>query len=410
MPSFEYVAIGPTGKTLKGSIDADNVRVARQRLRAQGVFPTDIKEGMASAREGGSTRDIKKYFQSDRVSTRELSITTRQLATLVGAGLPLVGALQALAEQCEGVTLKRILIEIRESVEEGSALAKAMGSFPKAFPRLYVNMVASGEASGTLDSVLTNLADYLEAQVELRRKITSSLFYPILMFCFCTLVVTLLLAFVVPSIVDIFQRQNAKLPLPTRVMLGISHLVTGYWWLVLALVLAGIYGLRAYYRTPDGRSKVDFILLKLPIYGSIYRKIGTARVSRTLGTLLGSGVGLLAALDIVKNIVGNVHLSNSLVEAAEGVREGRSLAKELARSNMYPHLLCHMIAVGEQSGRLEEMLTQAGRAYENEVNATLSGLTSLIEPIMIIVLGGAVFSIVISILMPMMDLINIVQR
>jgi general secretion pathway protein F len=408
MPVYEYTAINPKGKKLLGTVEADSLRTARQKLRVQGIYPTDIKEGMEGQK--GSSQDIKKIFVSKRFSLADLSVATRQLATLVGAGLPLVSALTALSDQTESAVLKRIVIDIKEKVEEGSSLAKALANFPKSFPKLYVNMVTSGEASGTLDTVLENLADYLDSQLELRRQIISALFYPILMLGFCTLVVIALVTFVVPSIVEIFIKQGAVLPLPTRILITLSGFLTGYWWLIIAIIFLSIYLIKVYYSQANGRARIDALFLRLPIAGPIYKKIITARVSRTLGTLLSSGVGLLNALDIIKNMANNVHISKAIDEAKDGVREGRSLAKELSKSKIFPNMLCHMIAVGESSGKLESMLNKAGKSYERDVNAALNGLTSLIEPVMIMVLGGIVFSIVISILMPMVDLINVVQR
>ncbi len=408
MPIFEYTAINKSGKNSKGTIDAENARAARQKLRSTGVYPTDIKESLKAISE--NSRDVKSLFQSNRVQLADLAIATRQLATLAGAGIPVVDALSALADQIESVNLKRIMIDVREKVQEGSSLAKAMEQFPKAFPRLYVNMVSSGEASGTLDAVFENLADYLEASIELKRKITSAMFYPALMLVFCTLVVIGLLTFVVPSIVDIFIKQGATLPLPTTIMLAISHFITAYWYLIIAAMVGTVYGLGAYYRTENGRKNFDRKILKIPLVGSLFLKINTARMARTLGTLLSNGVGLLESMTIVKNIVNNVHLAQAMENAREGVKEGKNLSRELAKSNLFPPLLTHMIAVGETSGRLESMLVKAAKSYENEVNATLSGLTSLIEPIMMIVLGGIVFSIVISVLLPMIDLINLVQK
>lgn len=408
MPVFEYVALDSQGRKSKGSVEADSIRTARNRLRGQGIYPTEMHE--AAAVQQQASRDVKRFLKLNWVSTKDLAVATRQLATLSGAGIPLVGSLQALSEQIESATLKRAIVTIKEDVEEGNSLARAMSAYPKIFPRLYVNMVASGEASGTLDAVLENLADYLEAQVALRRKISSALFYPALMLVFCVLVVLALFTFVVPSIVDIFKKQGAALPWPTQVMMWFSGFLLGYWWLLIAMVVLAVIGARRYYRSESGRQSFDRVFLKLPLIGNLYRKIATARVSQTLGTLLGSGVGLLVALDIVRNIVGNVHMAQALEESRDGVREGKSLARELGRSGYFPNMLCHMIAVGEQSGKLESMLQRAGKSYENDVNATLTGLTTLIEPIMIIVLGGIVLCIVISILLPMVDLINVVQR
>jgi type II secretory pathway component PulF len=328
----------------------------------------------------------------------------------VGAGLPLVGALAALSEQTENVALKRIVVEVREDVEQGSSFATSLGKFPKAFPRLYVNMVAAGEASGTLDTVLSNLADYLESQLSLRRQINSALMYPALMLFICSAVIIGMFVFVIPRIVEIFQKQGAVLPLPTQAMIAISHFMIGYWWLILALVTGAIIGVKTHYADPKGRDRIDRILLKLPLYGSIYTKIATARVARTLSTLLSSGVNLLIGLDITRNIVNNVHITKAIEDARDGVREGRSLAKELSKSGIFPSMLGQMIAVGERSGELETMLGKASVAYENEVDATLSGLTSLLEPLLMIVVGGIVLVIVISVLLPMVDLISVVQQ
>jgi general secretion pathway protein F len=405
MPVYEYIAINQNGKNVKGNIDADNVRSARQRLRTQGIFPTEIKESTAAAKVKSSA-DISTYFRSESVSTRELAVATRQLATLLGAGLPLVSSLNALTDQTESSVLRRIIVDVREAVEEGSALAKALGKYPKTFPRLYINMIASGEASGMLDTVLENLADYLEAQVELRRKVNSALMYPVLMLFVCTAVIIALFVFVIPNIIEIFQKQGAILPLPTRLMIAISDFIIGYWYLIIIGIIVGIVGSRWYYQQEEGRSRIDKLLLGLPIFGPLYTKVLTARISGTLGTLLGSGVGLLSGLEITRNIIGNVHVVNALNTAHDGVREGRSLASELSKTGLFPAMLHHMVSVGEQSGQLEGMLQKAGTAYEKDVNSALDGLTSLLEPLLMIVVGGIVLVIVISVLLPMADLIN----
>lgn len=406
MPVFEYVALNSSGKKVKGTLEADSIRTARQKLRGQNVFPTEIKEGLEAAKN--KTQDVKRFLKGDRVSLKELTLATRLLATLLNAGLPLVGALLALSDQVESSVLKRIIVDIKERVEQGSSLAKALGSYQKVFPRLYINMVTSGEASGTLDTVLENLSEYYEAQIELRRKIFSALTYPTLMFAFCTLVVIGLVTFVVPGIVEIFVKQKIELPLPTRAVMGLSHFITGYWWLILAAIFTISTTIKRYYSSDAGRATVDRLALTLPLYASMYKKIATARIASTLGTLLSGGVELLTALDIVKNIVGNIHMRRALEDARDGVREGRSLAKELSKSGYFPSLLSQMVAIGEQSGKLESMLSKASKTFTGEVNSAISGLTSLIEPVMIIVLGGVVFSIVIAILLPMTKLMQMV--
>lgn len=410
MPVFEYSAVNTTGKSFKGTIDSESSRAARQKLRAQGIFPTDIVEVAERKSKQAGNRDVRHYFQSDRASLKDVASMTRQLATLLGAGLPLVSALQALVDQTESEVLRRTVVELREAVEGGASFASSLGKFPKIFPKLYVNMIASGEASGRLDTVLENLADYLESQIELRRKVTSALLYPILMLVICTLVVVALLAFVVPKIVQIFQQQGAVLPLPTRVMIAISDFIINYWMFAILALVGAFYLFRNYYRKESGRARIDGVLLKLPVFGGLYLKVMTARVAGTLSALLSSGVGLLNGLEIVRNIISNVHIAKALDEAREGVREGRSLARELSKSKIFPTMLCHMIAVGEKSGELEGMLEKSSRAYQNEVSSALSGLTSLLEPILMIVVGGIVLIIVISILMPMADLIQLIQK
>lgn len=389
-------------------VDAESVRVARQKLRAQGIFPTTVTESSAAAR--ASSRDVRKYFQSTSTSVSDLAVMTRQLSTLVGAGLPLVSALQALVDQTESSALRRIVVVVREKVEEGQTLSAAISAYPKTFPGLYCNMVESGEQSGTLDTVLKNLAEYLEGQVELRRRVVSALMYPVLMLIICVLVIMGLMMFVVPKIVDIFKRQGATLPLPTRITMACSNFLIDYWPFLLLAVLGAIMWVRWYYRQPQGRSRIDWLLLKLPFFGPLYLKVGTARVAQTLGALLASGVGLLTGLDIVRNIVSNVHLKKVLEDARDGVREGRTLARELTKGGLFPTMLGHMIAIGEKSGELEGMLQKAGDAYESEVNAIIDGLSSLIEPLMLIVVGSVVLGIVLSVMLPIADLMSVVQR
>ena len=408
MPVYEYKALDNRGKETKGSIDADSDRVARQRLRTQGIFVTEIQVSSAKAKK--ESRDVSKYFQSDRVSTLELAIATRQLATLFNAGLPLVSALHALADQTESQTLKRTFVTIRETVESGTSFAKSLGAFPKIFPKLYINMVASGEASGSLETVLVNLADYLEAQLELKRKITGALMYPILMLIICALVISALLVFVVPKITEIFSKQGATLPLPTQIVLALSQSLTDYWPLVIVFFAALFFGFKWYYKQPKGRAKIDRLLLKAPLVGNIYTKICCARVLQTLGALLNGGVKLLEGISIAKNIISNVHVVSALESAQDGIREGKSLAKELHKSGIFPPMVYHMVAVGEKSGELEQMLQRAGKAYEIEVSNTLSSFTRLIEPLMMVIVGGVVLFIVVSVLMPMADLIDVVAK
>lgn len=408
MPIYEYKALNKSGKNIKGVIDAESQRSARIKLKQKGVFATEVEE--SHKKQSSDSRDVLQFLKADRISAQDLAVMTRQLATLIGAGLPLVAALNALSDQTESSTLKRIVVSVKEQIEEGTTFAKAIGKYPKAFPRLYTNMVHAGESSGTLHTVLLNLADHLESQVALKSKIRSALIYPVVMLTFCFLVVIGLFVFVIPNIVEIFTKQGATLPLPTKIMIAISDFLIAYWWTIPIATISIVLLFRWYYRQENGRDKIDNLMLKLPLLGSINLKIQTARIALTLGALLNSGVQLLTALDITRKMIVNKHVDRALENAREGVKEGKSLAVELKKANIFPSMLFHMIAVGEKSGSLEAMLNKAGDAYESEVNNTLEGLTSLLEPVLMIFVGAVVLSIVVSVMLPMADLIEVIQK
>lgn len=396
MALYSYAGIDRSGKSRKGVVDAESERAARTKLKGEGVFPSEI-------RETGETVE-RSPLKQRRVSVSQLAITTRQLATLVAAGMPLIDSLRALADQIDNTRLRSVILEVTDRVNEGSTLADAMREYPRVFPNLYSNMVASGEATGGLDLVLERLADLLESQAALQRKVLSALAYPALMLMLCFGVIVILLAFVVPEITKVFESQKAVLPVPTQIVIGVSRLLGEYWWLLLALVALGVLLLQRYGKTEGGRRRLDSLKLKLPISGNISLKICSSRFARNLGTLLASGVELLTALAIVKSIVGNVVLEKIIEESAEGVREGRGLAAELKKGGRFPKLLVHMIAVGEQSGQLDTMLLRAATAFESEVNAIISSLTSILEPVLIVVLAGIVGCILAAVMLPMLEM------
>lgn len=408
MPVFEYKALSKSGRQLKGVIDADSERSARVKLKSQGIFPTTMLEGGAKEAAKDAQTSVLD-LRNRRINATQLGLATRQLATLVAAGMPLVEALKALGDQIDHARLKRVIAEVGDRVNEGSTMADAMREFPKVFPRLYVNMIASGEVTGSLDIVLERLADLLEAQAALRRKILSALTYPILMLCLCFGVIVLLLAYVVPEITKIFKDQGQTLPLPTQIVISLSDFMKSYWWLVIASVLFVIVAIERYAHTPAGRKRIDRLRLKLPVFGPMALKVATSRFSRNLGTLLSSGVEVLTALGIVKNIIGNVILEEVVDDAIIGVREGRSLASELGKAHRYPRMLIHMIAIGEQTGQLEQMLLRAANNYESEVNSTVSALTSILEPLLIIFLAAVVGCILASVMLPMLEMNNLGQ-
>jgi general secretion pathway protein F len=406
MAVYAYKGIDRTGKAKKGVVDADSDRAARQKLKSDGIFPSYLKETTV----GGTSNTDEKGASQKRVSTNQLAIATRQLATLVAAGMPLVDALRALADQIDNTRFRAVISEVTDRVNEGSTLANAMREYPRVFPKIFVNMVASGEATGGLDVVLERLADLLETQAALQRKVLSALAYPVLMLLLCTAVIIILLTFVVPEITKVFESQKAILPLPTRIVIFISQFLASYWWVFLLMAIGGVIGFRSYGKTTKGRWNLDALKLKLPLVGSISLKICSSRFARNLGTLLESGVELLTALSIVKNIVGNVVLEKIVEDSSEGVREGKSLAQELKRGGKFPKLLVHMCGVGEQSGQLDAMLLRAATAFESEVDSVISSLTSILEPVLIVVLAGIVGCILASVMLPMLEMSQLGAR
>ena len=408
MAVFVYKALDERGRNKKGIIDADSVRAARQKLRVQGIFPTEISE--RAARGNSSLRLGRPIGQRQtKLNSTQLAVLTRQFATLAGAGLPLVEALKALSEQVDQTGLRAVLAGVTDQVNEGSTLAAAMKEHPGVFPRLYVNMVASGESSGSLEQVLARLADLLESQAALKRKVVSAMTYPILMLVLCFGVIMLLLGYVVPQITSIFEGQGATLPLPTRVVIALSDFVGGYWWLILAVVALVVFGYQTYSRTLTGRRKIDSIFLKIPLFGILSLKIASSRFSRNLGLMLASGIELLTALSIAKNIVGNTILEDVIDSAREGVREGESLARELDSAKTFPRILIHMVAIGERTGELEQMLQRAADSFDAEVEATLSSLTSILEPVLIIFLAGIVGAILAAVMLPMLEMTSLIR-
>lgn len=403
MPVFEYKALDARGKAITGLLEAESPKGLRATLRRDGVFLTEVlgaKEAKArDAREVSVTRAVRR-----RVGPEDLAIATRQLAVLVGAGIPLVEALAALVDQVEHERLKRVVSDVRQRVNEGAAFADALAAHPKVFGELFVNMIRSGETSGALEAVLVRLADLTESQARLRRKVIAAMVYPVVMALVGAGVMGILFTVVIPKITRIFEDTQVVLPWTTRVLLAFSGFVVDAWWILL---LAG--GLAAWLfarwrRTPAGRARWDRFLLTAPVVGRLVRTIAVGRFARTLSTLLKSGVPVLTALDIVKNVVGNVRLAEVIDDARAAIQEGEPIAAPLKRSGEFPPLVHHMVAVGERSGALEEMLGNVADAYEDQVETTIAALTSLLEPLMIVLMGGVVAFIVFSVLMPILQI------
>jgi general secretion pathway protein F len=408
MSVFEYIALDEKGNQVKGFIDASGVAAARQQLRDENVYPVEINPSQ-SKKESAASAALKINVW-ERVSTGQVAVFTRQLSTLLGAGLPLVPSLSILMQQEKNPLLKKTLAQIRERVNEGKSLTDSMAEFPRIFPPLYLNMVRAGEASGTINLVLERLADFSENQQALMSKIRSALAYPIIMFFIGSMVIFLLMTFVVPKITEIFTDMNQTLPLITTILITVSHFLKSFWWIILLLLAAAVIVFRYFTSGTDaGRRVWDSAKLKIPVWGSINRKIAIARFCRTLATLLQSGVPLLAAMEIVRNIVNNVHIGDAIHQAAKDLEEGKGLSEPLTATGLFPPLVTEMIAVGEQSGSLEAMLNRIAVAYENESQANIMVMTSLLEPLMILFMGLVVGFIVVSILLPIFEMNQLVR-
>jgi general secretion pathway protein F len=339
-----------------------------------------------------------------RVGAEDLAVMTRQLAVLIHAGIPLVESLAALVEQVEHERLKRVVSEVRQRVNEGGSLADALAAHPRIFNGLFVNMIRAGESSGALDVVLVRLADFTESQARLRSKIVATMIYPVAMLVIGTLVLGALFTVVIPKITKIFEDTKAVLPWTTKGLIAFSTFMANWWWAVLLLQGLAVWGFFRWKATTAGRARWDVFKLTVPVFGRLIRTIAIGRFSRTLATLLRSGVPLLAAMDIVKNVVGNVRLAEVIEQARVSIQEGESIAAPLKRSGEFPPLVHHMVAVGEKTGSLEEMLGNVADAYEDQVETTVAALTSLLEPFMIVAMGVVVAFIVFSILMPILQI------
>ena len=408
MPIYEYEALDRNGRKSKGVLEASSVAVARQKIRESGVFPVELHETGNGKKQSTAQMSMGSLF--GKVRFNDVSLMTRQLATLLGAGLPLVPSLSTLVSQTAHPQMKQTLARIKEEVNEGKSLTAGMALFPKIFSPFYINMVKAGEISGMMNLVLERLADFNESQQALRAKINSALAYPLIMFAIGALVVFFLVTFIVPNITQIFEEMHQTLPFVTVLLITVSGFMKSFWWLLAAIIMLAF--LAAKYmllKTEKGIYAWDRFKFKVPLFGVLNQKIALARFSRTLGTLLQSGVPLLASLEIVADIVDNRLMADAIRLAAKDVEEGQTLSLPLARSGFFPPMASEMIAVGEQSGTLEVMLQRIANAYETEAAARIMTLTSLLEPLMILVMGFMVGFIVVSVLLPIFDMNQLVR-
>ncbi len=408
MPVYEYTALDAKGKMTSGIIDADGARSARQKLRATGIFPVDVKESQETP-EKKTTRSTDLFSYLRRVRPAEIAIMTRQLSTLITAGFPLVSAIDSLVPQTKSHRLKTILAQVKDAIVEGQSFAQALSQYPGIFTPLFINMVRAGETSGTLEIVLERLADITEKQQDLKNRIQTALAYPVFMCIIGVLVLFVLLTYIVPSITSIFTDMNQVLPTPTRVLIFLSGFFKSFWWVILIFIIAAGIALHRVKKTEKGRYVYDKTMLSLPVFGVLTGKLAVARFTRTLGSLLENGVSMLIALDIVKNIAGNVLISDVVQNAAQEVGKGQALWASLKEGQIFPQLSIQMIQVGEQSGELEGMLNKIADVFEKEAENSIMRLTSYLEPIMILVMGCIVGFIVLSICLPIFEMNQLIR-
>jgi type IV pilus assembly protein PilC len=403
MPTFEYTARNMTnGQILKGTFEGKSKDELLAHLKKS-------KMTLVSQREATKGPGLALLRKGQTIKTRDIVIFTRQFATMINAGLPLVQSLDILAKQTENKALSDVTRSVVFDVESGHTLADAFAKHPKAFPDLYVNMVAAGEAGGILDTILLRLATFLEKSDALVRKVKGAMVYPAVIFAVAGIAVAVLLIFVIPTFQSMFASVNLELPLPTRIVIGASDLLINYWWL-LALVAAGIvFAIRSYYATPDGRKRIDALMLNLPVLGDLLRKSAVSRFTRTLGTLISSGVSILDGLEITAKTAGNRVIHDAVMESRASIAGGETIAAPLEKSKVFPPMVISMISVGESTGGLDEMLSKIADFYDEEVDVAVSALLSLMEPIMIVVLGVIVGGMVVAMYLPIFDMVNAVQ-
>jgi type IV pilus assembly protein PilC len=399
--TFNYKVRDRAGNQITGSLQADSEALVLHRLREMGYTPLDVtkvKKGFGSIELGGT-----------KVKLKQLSVFSRQFATMVNSGLPILRGLSILSEQTESKELSRVLVVARLDVEQGASLSQAFQKHPKVFNDLYVSMIRSGETGGSLDDTLLRLAALLEREVYLRGKIKSAMTYPVAVVGLVVLIMSAMLLFVVPQFKNIYAQLGSSLPLPTEVLLKMSEFLKSYWYIMIFLAFATRFAFRRYKKTDSGRDLIDAMKLKVPVFGSLFQKSSLSRFSSTLAMLLHSGVPILGALDIVSDTVNNRVLAKAVTDVQNSVREGESIAKPLSKHAVFPPMVVQMIAVGEETGQVDIMLEKVAQFYDQEVEASVDALTSLIEPILIAVIGMFVGAAVIALYMPMFNIIKVIH-
>ena len=397
MPNYSWKGRTRAGRMQEGVLVAESKDAAIASLRKQQIIVTAVTEK-------GKEFALPKLRGG--ISSKEIAIFTRQFSVMIDAGLPLVQCLEILGSQQDNQAFQKILFAVRQDVESGSTLADALRKHPKAYDDLYCNMVAAGEAGGILDTILQRLAQYIEKIVKLRSAVRSAMVYPVAVILIAVGVVWVILWKVIPTFAALFAGLGASLPLPTRITIALSEFIGNFWWLIFGAIGVGAYAINRYYKTHDGRRRIDGLLLRVPVLGSVLRKIAVARFCRTLGTLVSSGVPILEALEITARTSGNAVVEDAIMATRKSVEEGKTIAEPLKATDVFPPMVVQMVAVGEQTGALETMLSKIADFYEDEVDEATANLLALLEPVMICFLGVVIGGIVISMYLPMFDLIS----
>lgn len=407
MPIFEYKGLTRDGKNVKGIVDSENLRAARTKLKKDGIYVIELKD---KKRSGVGDSKKKKTSTGKSVGVKDLSLMTRQLATLIKANIPLVDALNAVSEQVENPVLSEACADIKNMVNEGSSFHKALGKYPNIFNNIYISMCEAGEMSGTLDTILLRLAEFTESASELKSKVQSALTYPVIMLVATIGLLFFLFIFVIPKMMEVFDSvPELTLPWFSKVIIDISGILVNYWYVIIIVSFLMWVIFSNWKKTPTGKTQWDAIQLSMPLFGPMNRLVAVARFTRTLATLLTGGVPMLTAMTIVRNVVDNDIIAKAIDDARSNISEGESIAQPLKKSGQFPPLVIHMVTIGEKTGELENMLIQVSDAYDFQVKTKIESLTSLMGPVVLIIMGLAIGSIVFAVMVPMFEMTNMVQ-
>jgi len=399
MAKFAWEGVTRSGQTMKGEMEAPNEEAVQAQLRRQGIQPGKVK-----ARGKGLDMEINIPGMQPKITTKDLVVFTRQFATMIDAGLPLVQCLDILGKQQENKTFKKILLQVKEDVESGSTFADALGKHPKAFDELYVNLVAAGEVGGILDTILNRLAAYIEKALKLKKQVKSAMTYPTTIIGIAVVVIAVILIFVIPSFEKMFRDFGGELPMPTQVVIAMSNFIQKYILLIIGSIVLGIFAFKKVYANPKGRDVIDALALKLPVMGILVRKVAVAKFTRTLGTMISSGVPILDGLEIVAKTAGNKTVEKAIYNVRQSISEGKTIAEPLEKSGVFPPMVCQMIAVGEQSGSIDTMLNKIADFYDDEVDDAVGNLTAMMEPLLMLFLGTTVGGLVVAMYLPIFKL------